>query len=379
MPARRLRERGRIDRVHDPERRAFAHALYPPGREHDDTQPDRLARWRNVEPETAELLGVLIRTKRAQRILEIGTSNGYSTIWLADAAAATGGTVLTVEVEPSRTALARENLPRAGLEDRVELRTEDAAQTLRGLRDDAFELTFLDAERPHYVGYWRDLVARSRRAACSPWTTRSRTPTSSSTSAPSSTAIRGSRRRSCRSGRGSCSWSRRADVAAHLVQDPVAGRLALLGEPREQPVRGEVVGQHGGEEALDPALAGRVGERLAERGSQAAALEVVGDDERDLGDLGARRPPTPPPDADEHVRLVRRHRDEGHVIAEVDLGQVAQLPRRELVLGREEPLVGAALRQVPHALRQQRLVIRPDRPDLHLRAIVEAYAHGGPR
>jgi predicted O-methyltransferase YrrM len=144
--------------VHDPERRAFAHALYAAGREHDDTQPDRLARWRNVEPETAELLGVLTRTKRARRVLEIGTSNGYSTIWLADAAAATGGTVLTVEVEPSRTALARENLARAGLEDRVELRTEDAAQTLRGLPDHAFELTFLDAERPHYVGYWRDLV-----------------------------------------------------------------------------------------------------------------------------------------------------------------------------------------------------------------------------
>src|SRR3954451_3260075 len=158
MPGRRLREGGRIDRVHDPERRAFAHALYAAGREHDDTQPDRLARWRNVEPETGALLGVLLRTKSARRVLEIGTSNGYSTIWLADAAAATGGTVLTVEIEPSRTALARENLARAGLEDRVELRTEDAAQTLRGLPDGAFELTFLDAERPHYAGYWPDLV-----------------------------------------------------------------------------------------------------------------------------------------------------------------------------------------------------------------------------
>src|SRR4051795_2392257 len=117
MPARRLRERDTIDRVHDPERRAFAHALYSAGREHDAAQPDRLARWRNVEPETAELLGVLIRAKRARRILEIGTSNGYSTICLPGAAVATGGNVLTVEVEPSRTALARENLARVGLED----------------------------------------------------------------------------------------------------------------------------------------------------------------------------------------------------------------------------------------------------------------------
>jgi len=144
--------------VHDPERRAFARALYAAGREHDEGERDRLARWRNVEPETAALLGVLVRAKRARRVLEIGTSNGYSTIWLADAAEATGGTVLTVEIEPARTALARENLARAGLGDRVELRTEDAGQTLRGLPDHAVELTFLDAERPHYVGYWRDLV-----------------------------------------------------------------------------------------------------------------------------------------------------------------------------------------------------------------------------
>jgi predicted O-methyltransferase YrrM len=144
--------------VNDPERRAFAHALYAAGREHDDKQPDRLARWRNVEPETAELLGVLVRAKRAKRVLEVGTSNGYSTIWLADAAEATGGEVLTVELDPARTALAREHVARAGLAQRVELRTEDAAQTLRSLPDHAFELTFLDAERPHYAGYWPDLI-----------------------------------------------------------------------------------------------------------------------------------------------------------------------------------------------------------------------------
>jgi predicted O-methyltransferase YrrM len=158
MPARRVREPGTIEPVNDPERRAFAHALYAAGREHDDRQPDRLARWRNVEPETAELLGVLVRAKRAERVLEIGTSNGYSTIWLADAAEATGGTVLTIEIDPERAAHARDHVARAGLGDRVELRTEDAAETLKALPDDAFELTFLDAERRHYAGYWPDLV-----------------------------------------------------------------------------------------------------------------------------------------------------------------------------------------------------------------------------
>jgi len=144
--------------VDDPARRAFAADLYAAGREHDERHADRLARWRNVEPETAELLGVLVRGKDRPRVLEIGTSNGYSTIWLADAAEATGGTVVTLEIEPSRTALARENLAKAGLEARVELRTEDAAQALRAFPDAAFDVVFLDAERPAYAGYWGDLV-----------------------------------------------------------------------------------------------------------------------------------------------------------------------------------------------------------------------------
>jgi predicted O-methyltransferase YrrM len=144
--------------MRDPARRAFADELYATGREHDARQDDRLARWRNVEPETAALLGVLIRTKQARRILEIGTSNGYSTIWLGDAAEDTGGTVISLEVDPGRTALAREHVAQVGLEAVVDLRTEEAGQALRGFEDEAFDLVFLDAERPHYIAYWPDLV-----------------------------------------------------------------------------------------------------------------------------------------------------------------------------------------------------------------------------
>jgi predicted O-methyltransferase YrrM len=148
----------RIRPVDNTDRRAFADALYAAGKEHDAGHEDRLARWRNVEPETAALLSVLVRSKPQPRVLEIGTSNGYSTIWLADAAEATGGSVVTLEIEPARTALARENLAQAGLEDRVDLRTGDAAHALRACDDDAFDVIFLDAERPAYVGYWPDLV-----------------------------------------------------------------------------------------------------------------------------------------------------------------------------------------------------------------------------
>jgi predicted O-methyltransferase YrrM len=96
-------------------RRGVAAEILAGGRVHDERQSDRLARFRNVEPETAELLGVLIRATAARRILELGTSNGYSTIWLADAAQDTGGAVTSVEIDPERTALARASLERAGV------------------------------------------------------------------------------------------------------------------------------------------------------------------------------------------------------------------------------------------------------------------------
>jgi predicted O-methyltransferase YrrM len=137
-------------------RRQFLEQLYADSRAHDADRNDRLARYRNVEPESAAMLAALVRAKGAQRLLEIGTSNGYSTIWLADAAASTGGRLVSVEIDPERTGLARANLERAGLS--AELRTEDAAQTLAASEDGAWDFVFLDAERPAYVSYWPELV-----------------------------------------------------------------------------------------------------------------------------------------------------------------------------------------------------------------------------
>ena len=142
----------------NPERRAIADEVFAAGRDYDAGQSNRLDRLRNVEPETAELLGVLLRAARARRVLEIGTSNGYSTIWLADAAEAVGGSVLSLEVEPERTALARANLDEAGVGGFVELQTADAGEALASFEDKAWDLVFLDAERPAYVGYWPQLT-----------------------------------------------------------------------------------------------------------------------------------------------------------------------------------------------------------------------------
>jgi predicted O-methyltransferase YrrM len=136
----------------------FLDELHRRGVDHDAVRADRLERLRNVEPETAQLLAVLVRSCAAGRVLEIGTSNGYSTIWLADAARVTGGRVVSVEVDPERTALARQNLEAAGLDSHVELRTKDAAVTLRDSTDSSWDVIFLDAERPAYAGYWPDLL-----------------------------------------------------------------------------------------------------------------------------------------------------------------------------------------------------------------------------
>jgi predicted O-methyltransferase YrrM len=140
----------------DAARRELLEQLYRDSREHDAALQDRLQRFRNVEPESAALLAVLARATRAKRLLEIGTSNGYSTIWLADAAEATGGELVSLEIDPERTELARANLARAGLE--ADLRTQDAGEVLAEWAEGAWDFVFLDAERPAYVSYWPELV-----------------------------------------------------------------------------------------------------------------------------------------------------------------------------------------------------------------------------
>jgi predicted O-methyltransferase YrrM len=141
-------------------RRAVADEVLRAARAHDAARSDRLARFRNVEPETAELLGVLVRSTRARRVLEVGTSNGYSAIWLADAVERTGGTLTSVEIDPARTAMARANLERAGLV--AELVTGDAGEALRASADGAWDLVFLDGERSAYAGYWPELLRTLR-------------------------------------------------------------------------------------------------------------------------------------------------------------------------------------------------------------------------
>jgi predicted O-methyltransferase YrrM len=139
-------------------RRRVAARHYAESHAFDEQQTDRLERFRNLEPESAELLAVIARAAAATRLLELGTSNGYSTLWLADAAEANGGRLVSVEIDPARSELATRVVDEANLNDVVELRVEDAATTLTRSDDCAWDLILLDAERSAYAGYLDDLV-----------------------------------------------------------------------------------------------------------------------------------------------------------------------------------------------------------------------------
>jgi predicted O-methyltransferase YrrM len=126
--------------------------LYAEGQAHDAAQPDRLLRRRNLEPDTATLLALVVRIVRARAVVEIGTGNGYSTIWLAEAVTDTGGTVVSVDTGPVDEA--RANLETAGLADRVRLERRDGGGLLKELAGDSVDLLFMDAERVEYPGWW---------------------------------------------------------------------------------------------------------------------------------------------------------------------------------------------------------------------------------
>jgi len=123
------------------------------GRENDARATERARMMLNLEPASAQLLSILVRASGATRALEVGTSNGYSTIWLAWSLAPAGGHIVSIDRNPDKHALARENLRRANLLDWVDLRTGDAAEIVRTLAG-PFDLVFLDADRRKF----RDLL-----------------------------------------------------------------------------------------------------------------------------------------------------------------------------------------------------------------------------
>lgn len=107
-----------------------------------------------VSAQHGKLLSLLATISGAQRVLEIGTLAGYSTINLARGVGPEGS-VVTLEYEPRHAEVARANLERAGVADRVEVIVGAALDTLPRLaeRGDVFDLAFIDADKENNVGY----------------------------------------------------------------------------------------------------------------------------------------------------------------------------------------------------------------------------------
>jgi predicted O-methyltransferase YrrM len=127
------------------------------GEANDKATTERPRRMLNITRDTGGFLAVLVQATAARRVLEIGTSNGYSTLWLANAARATGGAVTTVELSDYKVGLARQNFSRSGLAASITLVQDDAGHVLERTVDASFDLIFLDAERPEYPGWWPHL------------------------------------------------------------------------------------------------------------------------------------------------------------------------------------------------------------------------------
>lgn len=113
-------------------------------------------------------LHLLARAIGARRILEVGTLGGYSAIWLATALPA-DGRLVTLELSELHATVARANLERAGVGDRVEVRVGPAADTLAAMIADSeapFDLCFIDADKPGYPTYLRHALALVRPGGC---------------------------------------------------------------------------------------------------------------------------------------------------------------------------------------------------------------------
>ncbi len=111
----------------------------------------------SVPPEDGRVLRLLAEATGAKHIVEIGTSNGYATIWFCLALQTTGGKLTTFEIDPQRARLARENFKRAGVDKLVTLIEGDAHIEVTRLKE-PIDIIFLDADKGGYLDYLNKLL-----------------------------------------------------------------------------------------------------------------------------------------------------------------------------------------------------------------------------
>ena len=119
----------------------------------------------NVPYRDGRILHDLVVKGGHKAILEIGTSTGHSTVWLAWAAAKTGGRVVTIEIDRGRHERALANFKRAGVAEYVDARLSDAHELVK-LLPGPWDFVFQDADKEWYLRYFRDLEAKMAPGGC---------------------------------------------------------------------------------------------------------------------------------------------------------------------------------------------------------------------
>lgn len=111
----------------------------------------------NVATLHGRLLRILTEAVKAKNVVEIGTANGYSALWICLGLQATGGRLITHEIDPQTAALARANFQRAGVAPMVTIVLGDAHETVSRLKE-PIDLLFIDADKPGYLDYLHKLL-----------------------------------------------------------------------------------------------------------------------------------------------------------------------------------------------------------------------------
>lgn len=136
---------------------SYCQSLYEADSTYDSEQSNRLARHRHVEPDAAQFLANIATIRQPKKVLEIGTSTGFSTLWLAYGLRHQAECdFISLDIDKSRSEAAHQHLQNTGLSASVRLIVQDALIFLNS-NEDVFDLVFLDAERPYYLDYIRGL------------------------------------------------------------------------------------------------------------------------------------------------------------------------------------------------------------------------------
>lgn len=123
----------------------------------NEMSEDRSQRYLSVSRDDGRLLRQLTEAVGAKRVVEVGTSTGYSGLWFALALRSTGGKLITHEYDSGRARIARENFNRAGVSDLVTVIEGDGHQTVAQHKD-PIDVLFLDADKSGYVDYLEKLL-----------------------------------------------------------------------------------------------------------------------------------------------------------------------------------------------------------------------------